>query len=269
MSLQLTCVVVGCQAKSTRGHSTGGIYFWSVLALSGLPSISAKSSKIDTGPFRGGRIDLEGGDRLWVGSCSGGKLAARSRAGPSIKFGQIYESVTGYVWRDGTLVMKQEIGHYPRPNLRTAGIMRWSILRADLVVKKKPAGSLTRLPTGVTMENACRKESVCPLLWHADSPLRIVRSIRLGWLGCRSERTGVTYHIRRESQEEIGTDCAFTNLIQCGGVEGGDRLWVGSCSGEGIAARSRAGPSTKFMGFRMGAYIRASTCGRRHNKITQ
>ena len=86
MSLQLTCVVVGCQAKSTRGHSTGGIYFWSVLALSGLPSISAKSSKIDTGPFRGGRIDLEGGDRLWVGSCSGEGIAARSRAGPSTKF---------------------------------------------------------------------------------------------------------------------------------------------------------------------------------------
>lgn len=30
----------------------------------------------------------------------------------------------------------------------------------DLAVKKKPAGSLTRLPTGVTMENASRKESV-------------------------------------------------------------------------------------------------------------
>lgn len=68
-----------CQAKSTCGRSTGGIYFWSVSALSGLPSISAKSSKIDTGPFHGGRIDLEGGHTFWVGSCSGGELAARSR----------------------------------------------------------------------------------------------------------------------------------------------------------------------------------------------
>lgn len=165
--------------------------------------------------------------------------------------------------------MKQEKGYYPCPNLRTAGIMRRSTSRADLAVKKKPAGSLTRLPTGLTMENACRKESVCPLLWRADSPLRIARSIELSWFGGRSERTGVTYHIRRESQEEIGTDCAFTNLIQCGGVEGGDRVRVDSCSGEGIAARSRAGPSIKFRGFRMGAYIRASTCERRHNKITQ
>jgi hypothetical protein len=224
---------------------------WSVSASSGLHPISDLSSKIDTRPFHGGRIDPEGGHTLQAGSCSGEEVAARSRVGPSIKFGQIYESVTGYVWRDGTLVMKQEIGYYPCPNLRTAGMMRRSIPRADLAVKKKPAGSLTRLPTGLTMENASRKESVCPLLWRASSLLRIARSIGLGWLGCRSERTGVTYHIRRESQEEIGTDCAFTNLIQCDGVEGGDRLWVDSCSGEGIAARSRAGPSIKFRGFRM------------------
>lgn len=124
-----------------------------------------------------------------------------------------------------------------------------------LTVKKKPAGSLTRLPTGLTMENASRKESVCPLLWRASSLLRIARSIGLGWLGCRSERTGVTYHIRRESQEEIGTDCAFTNLLPRGGGEGGDRLWVDSCSGEGIAARSRAGPSIKFRGFERGLIL--------------
>ena len=42
-----------CQAKSTCGHSTGGIYFWSVSALSGLHPIPATSSKIDTRPFHG------------------------------------------------------------------------------------------------------------------------------------------------------------------------------------------------------------------------
>ena len=40
-----------CQAKSTCGHSTGGIYFWSVSASSGLHPISDLSSKIDTRPF--------------------------------------------------------------------------------------------------------------------------------------------------------------------------------------------------------------------------
>ena len=43
-----------CQAKSTRGRSTGGIYFWSVSASSGLHLISDLSSKIDTRPFHGG-----------------------------------------------------------------------------------------------------------------------------------------------------------------------------------------------------------------------
>ena len=42
-----------CQAKSTCGHSTGGIYFWSVSASSGLHPIPALSSKIDTRPFHG------------------------------------------------------------------------------------------------------------------------------------------------------------------------------------------------------------------------
>ena len=56
-----------CQAKSTCGRSTGG-----------------------------GRIDLEGGYTLRAGSYSGPAVVARSRVGPSIKFGQIYKSVTGY-----------------------------------------------------------------------------------------------------------------------------------------------------------------------------
>ena len=43
-----------------------------------------------------GRIDLEGGYTLRVGSYSGPAVVARSRVGPSIKFGQIYKSVTGY-----------------------------------------------------------------------------------------------------------------------------------------------------------------------------
>lgn len=42
-----------CQAKSTCGHSTGGIYFWSVSASSGLCPIPSMSSKIDTWPFHG------------------------------------------------------------------------------------------------------------------------------------------------------------------------------------------------------------------------
>lgn len=54
------------------------------------------SSKIDTRPFHGGRIDLEGGHTLRAGSYSGPAVVARSRVGPSIKFGQIYKSVTGY-----------------------------------------------------------------------------------------------------------------------------------------------------------------------------
>lgn len=78
------------------------------------------SSKIDMRPFRGrdillvcfslvwsaphprlvkqnrhaaiprGRIDLEGGHTLRAGSYSGPAVVARSRVGPSIKFGQIY-----------------------------------------------------------------------------------------------------------------------------------------------------------------------------------
>ena len=85
-----------CQAKSTCGGYMGGIYFWSVSASSGLHPISDLSSKIDTRPFHGGRIDLEGGHTLQVGSYSGPAVVARSRVGPSIKFGQIYKSVTGY-----------------------------------------------------------------------------------------------------------------------------------------------------------------------------
>jgi hypothetical protein len=42
-----------CQAKSTCGHSTGGIYFWSVSASSGLHPIPATSIKIDMRPFHG------------------------------------------------------------------------------------------------------------------------------------------------------------------------------------------------------------------------
>lgn len=65
-----------CQAKSMRGRSTSG----------------AGSMR----PFHGGRIDPEGGHTLRVGSYSGPAVVARSRVGPSIKFGQIYKSVTGY-----------------------------------------------------------------------------------------------------------------------------------------------------------------------------
>lgn len=108
-----------------------------------------------------------------------------------------------------------------------------------------------------------------PLLWRASSLLGIARSIGLSWFGCRSERTGATYHIRRESQEEISVMGAFTNLIQCGGVEGGDGVRVDSCSGGGVAARSRAGPSIKFRGYGDGAYTRVGAYIRVHNKITQ
>lgn len=47
---------------------------------------------------------------------------------------------------------------------------------------------------------------------------------------------------------------AFTNLIQCSGVEGGEEVRVDSCSGGRVVARSRAGPSIKFRGFGDGAY---------------
>lgn len=84
--------------------------------------------------------------------------------------------------------------------------------------------------------------------------LRIARSIELSWFGCRSERTGATYHIRGESQEEISMTGAFTNLIQCDGVEGRDGNGVDSCSGGRVVACSRVGPSIKFRGFGNGAY---------------
>ena len=107
-----------------------------------------------------------------------------------------------------------------------------------------------------------------PLLWRASSLLGIARSIELSWFGCRSERTGATYHIRGESQEEISVMGAFTNLIQCGGVEGGDGVRVDSCSGPPRAARSRVGPSIKFRGFGDGAYTHVGAYIRVHNKIT-
>lgn len=107
-----------------------------------------------------------------------------------------------------------------------------------------------------------------PLRWRASSLLGIARSIELSWFGCRSERTGATYHIRGESQEEISVRGAFTNLIQCGGVEGGVGVWVDSCSGGRVAARSRVGPSIKFRGFGDGAYTHVGAYIRVHNKIT-
>lgn len=55
---------------------------------------------------------------------------------------------------------------------------------------------------------------------------------------------------------------AFTNLIQCGGVEGGDGVRVDSCSGPAAGARSRAGPSIKFRGFGNGAYTHVGACVR-------
>lgn len=93
-----------------------------------------------------------------------------------------------------------------------------------------------------------------PLLWRASSLLGIARSIELSWFGCRSERTGATYHIRGGKSRGNRRDGAFTNLIQCGGVEGGDGVRVDSCSGLPRAARSRAGPSIEFRGFGNGAY---------------
>lgn len=59
---------------------------------------------------------------------------------------------------------------------------------------------------------------------------------------------------------------AFTNLIQCGGVEGGDGVRVDSCSGPPRAARSRAGPSIKFRGFGNGAYTHVGAWARRTHK---
>lgn len=61
---------------------------------------------------------------------------------------------------------------------------------------------------------------------------------------------------------------AFTNLIQCGGVEGGDGVRVDSCSGPPRAARSRVGPSIEFRGFGDGAYTHVGAYIRVHNKIT-
>ena len=107
-----------------------------------------------------------------------------------------------------------------------------------------------------------------PLLWRASSLLGIARSIELSWYGCRSERTGATYHIRGESQEEIDRVRAFTNLIQCGGVEGGNGVRVDSCSGPPRAARSRVGRSIKFRGFGDGAYTHVGAYIHVHNKIT-
>lgn len=106
-----------------------------------------------------------------------------------------------------------------------------------------------------------------PLLWRASSLLGIARSIELRWFGCRSERTGATYHIRGESQEEIDRVRAFTNLIQCGGVEGGEGVRVDSCSGPPRAAHSRVGRSIKFRGFGNEAYTRVGAYIRVHNKI--
>lgn len=55
---------------------------------------------------------------------------------------------------------------------------------------------------------------------------------------------------------------AFTNLIQCGGVEGGDGVRVDSCSGPPRAARSRVGPLIEFRGFGEGAYTHVGACVR-------
>lgn len=63
---------------------------WSVSASSGLCPIPSMSRKIDTRLVHGGRIDLEGGYTLRAGSYSRPAVVARSRVGPSIKFGQIY-----------------------------------------------------------------------------------------------------------------------------------------------------------------------------------
>lgn len=50
----------------------------------------ARQAKSTCGHSTGGRIDLEGGHTLRAGSYSGPAVVARSRVGPSIKFGQIY-----------------------------------------------------------------------------------------------------------------------------------------------------------------------------------
>lgn len=89
------------------------LILWSVSRVSGLHPNLGMSSKIDAGRVHGqsvshwsksrtwvpwttgGRIVLEDGFTLWMGSYSGGTCATRSRVGPYIKFGQIYKSVTG------------------------------------------------------------------------------------------------------------------------------------------------------------------------------
>ena len=89
-------VMAASRGAWVPGVQHGGHDLWSVSASSGLHPISDLSSKIDTRPFHGGRIDPEGGHTLRAGSYSGQVVATRSRVGPSIKFGQIYKSVTGY-----------------------------------------------------------------------------------------------------------------------------------------------------------------------------
>lgn len=89
-------VMAASRGAWVPGVQRDGHGLWSVSASSGLHPIPAASSKIDTRPFHGGRIDPEGGHTLRVGSYSGPAAGARSRVGPSIKFGQIYKSVTGY-----------------------------------------------------------------------------------------------------------------------------------------------------------------------------
>ena len=83
-------VMAASRGAWVPGVQHDGHDLWSVSASSGLHPISDLSSKIDTRPFHGGRIDLEGGHTLRAGSCSGPPRAARSRVGPSIKFRQIY-----------------------------------------------------------------------------------------------------------------------------------------------------------------------------------
>lgn len=89
-------VMAASRGAWVPGVQHDGHDLWSVSASSGLCPIPSMSSKIDTRPFHGGRIDPEGGHTLRAGSYSGPAVVARSRVGPSIKFGQIYKSVTGY-----------------------------------------------------------------------------------------------------------------------------------------------------------------------------
>ena len=89
-------VMAASRGAWVPGVQHDGHDLWSVSASSGLHPIPSMSSKIDTRPFHGGRIDPEGGHTLRAGSYSGPAVVARSRVGPSIKFGQIYKSVTGY-----------------------------------------------------------------------------------------------------------------------------------------------------------------------------